>query len=78
MIQMHSDYPANGMTFSEFRRQQARRFYERPKSDHLRRQVAETIAELDRRKEQGIKPERQWFLEYEAKGTPCVAELFGF
>jgi len=44
----------------------------------LQQQVAETFAALDQRKHQGTKPERQWFLEFEAKGTPCVAELFGF
>ncbi len=44
----------------------------------LQQQVAETFAALDQRKDQGTKPERQWFLEFEAKGTPCVAELFGF
>lgn len=44
----------------------------------LQQQVAETLVALDRRKETGAKPERQWFLEFEAKGTPCRAELFGF
>ena len=44
----------------------------------LQQQVAETFAALDQRKDQGTKPERHWFLEFEAKGTPCVAELFGF
>ncbi|OCX95303.1 MAG: hypothetical protein BFD77_08035 [Pseudomonas sp. CO183] len=44
----------------------------------LQQQVNETLAALDARQSQGIKPERQWFLEFEAKGTPCVAELFGF
>jgi hypothetical protein len=48
---------------------------------HLVDQVNETLAAVDRLKEQGVppvKPERKWFLEYQAKGTPCVAELFGF
>lgn len=78
MIQMHTDYPGNGMTVSEFRRQQMRRFYSRPNSDHLRSQVAETIAELDRRKEQGAKPERVWTFESETRLTPCFADVFGF
>lgn len=48
---------------------------------HLVDQVNETLAAVDRLKEQGIppvKPERQWTVVYQAKGTPCVAELFGF
>ncbi|MBK57302.1 MAG: hypothetical protein CML01_00500 [Pseudomonas sp.] len=50
-------------------------------NNHLQQQVDETLAALQARKEQGtppVKPERKWFLEYQAKGTPCVAELFGF
>lgn len=48
---------------------------------HLVNQVNETLAAVDRLKEQGtppVKPERQWTVVYQAKGTPCVAELFGF
>jgi hypothetical protein len=78
MIFQHSDYPGNGMTIAEYRRQQFRRISVRPSSDHLRRMTDETLAELDRRKEQGVKPERQWTLDLETKGTPCFAELFGF
>lgn len=55
-----------------------RRYSPRSQSNFLREQTDKTLAELDRRKEQGIKPERLWFLEFETKGTPCVAELFGF
>lgn len=36
----------------------------------LQQQVAETFAALEQRKAQGIKPERQWSFEFEAKGTP--------
>ncbi|MCY1551140.1 hypothetical protein D9M68_874500 [compost metagenome] len=44
----------------------------------LQQQVAETVRVLDERKEQGAKPERVWFLDFEAKGTPCIAEYMGF
>jgi len=58
----------------EFHRQTRSAFL----NSHLQLYVSETIAELDQRKEQGVKPERQWTLVYESKGTPCVAEYFGF
>lgn len=44
----------------------------------LQQQVTETMATLDSRQSQGVKPERQWFLDRQERGTPCVAELFGF
>jgi len=47
-------------------------------NEHLTTQVNETLVAVEKRREEGAKPVRQWFLEYEAKGTPCVAELFGF
>lgn len=47
-------------------------------ASHLRQQVAETLAELDRRKEQGVKRERVWYLDYEERGTPCIAEMLGY
>jgi len=44
----------------------------------LQQQVNETLAALEARQSEGIKPERQWFLERQERGTPCVADLFGF
>lgn len=44
----------------------------------LQQQVNETLAAVEARQSQGIKPERQWFLERQERGTPCVADLFGF
>lgn len=44
----------------------------------LQQQVNETLATLDSRQSQGVKPERQWFLERQERGTPCVADMFGF
>ena len=44
----------------------------------LQQQVTETLAALDSRQSQGIKPERQWFLDRQERGTPCVADMFGF
>lgn len=44
----------------------------------LQQQVNQTLAALEARQSQGIKPERQWFLEPQERGTPCVADLFGF
>ncbi|WP_417532461.1 MULTISPECIES: hypothetical protein [Pseudomonadales] len=73
-----SGYQGASLSASDRRRLEQYRLYSRPQSNFLREQTEQTLAELDRRKEQGVKPERLWFLEFEAKGTPCVAELFGF
>lgn len=54
--------------------QQARAFV----NPVLQQQVNETLAAVDARQSLGIKPERQWFLDRQERGTPCVAELFGF
>ncbi len=48
---------------------------------HLQQQVDDTLAALQQRKEQGaapVKPERQWTLDYAAKGTPFVGDAFGY
>lgn len=57
-----------------FEQQTRARFLNKPLTD----QVNETLAAIEKRKEEGAKPERQWTVIYQAKGTPCVAELFGF
>lgn len=44
----------------------------------LAQSLADTIKELDVRKEKGIKPERVWFLDRQETGTPCVAEWMGY
>lgn len=44
----------------------------------LQTMVDETFAALDQRKEQGAKPERQWFVERQEQGTACIAELMGY
>lgn len=44
----------------------------------LAEQVDSTLRAVETRKEQGVKPERIWFLEYQETGTPCVAEWMGF
>lgn len=44
----------------------------------LQTMVDETFAALDQRKEQGVKPERQWFVDREERGTSCVAEWMGY
>ncbi|MDP9530875.1 hypothetical protein [Pseudomonas protegens] len=41
-------------------------------------QVAQTIAVLEARKEQGIKPEKQWFHVSDAHGTVSIAEWMGY
>lgn len=73
-----SGYQGSSLSASDRRRLEQQRLYSRSRSNFLREQTEQTLAELDRRKEQGAKPEPLWFLEFEAKGTPCVAELFGF
>lgn len=44
----------------------------------LAAQVAATIAVLEARKEQGAKPEKQWYLVSQEYGTPCIAEWLGY
>jgi hypothetical protein len=44
----------------------------------LQVQVNETLAEIERRKEQGIKPDKQWFQVSQEYGTPSVADWMGF
>lgn len=41
-------------------------------------QVAETLKAVEVRKDQGIKPDKQWFLDFEAHGTTCIAEFMGY
>jgi hypothetical protein len=40
--------------------------------------VADTLKAVETRKEQGIKPERQWFVDRQESGTPSIAEWMGF
>jgi hypothetical protein len=44
----------------------------------LVQQVAETIAALESRKEQGARPMSIWTLDYESQGTVSLAEWMGF
>ena len=44
----------------------------------LQTMVDETLAALDQRKEQGAKPERQWFVDRQEHGTACIAEWMGY
>ena len=44
----------------------------------LAEQVEQTFKAVDARKEQGIKPERIWFVERQEVGTSCIAEWMGF
>lgn len=44
----------------------------------LQQQVNETLVAVAQLKEQGVKPERQWFVVINERGTPCVADAFGF
>lgn len=55
--------------------QQAARAFVNP---ILQQQVNETLAAVEARQSQGIKPERQWFVLSDERGTPCVADVFGF
>lgn len=41
-------------------------------------QVAETLRQVEVRKEQGVKPEQIWFFDYEERGTVSVAEWMGY
>jgi hypothetical protein len=44
----------------------------------LRSQVEQTIRELDERKEQGAKPDKQYFHVSTSTGTVSVAEWMGY
>lgn len=44
----------------------------------LAEQVAQAIEVLDARKEQGAKPEKQWFLVSDTHGTISIAEWMGY
>lgn len=44
----------------------------------LAQQVEQTLKAVEVRKEQGVKPERIWFVERQETGTTCVAEWMGF
>ncbi|KPW50539.1 hypothetical protein ALO95_200088 [Pseudomonas syringae pv. antirrhini] len=44
----------------------------------LAQQVTETLAVIEVRKEQGVKPEKIWFLERQEKGTYSMAEWMGY
>lgn len=41
-------------------------------------QVAQTIAALEVRKEQGVKPEKLWFHVSDTRGTVSIAEWMGY
>lgn len=41
-------------------------------------QVAQTIAALEVRKEQGAKPEKLWFTVSDTRGTASIAEWMGY
>lgn len=41
-------------------------------------QVAQTIAVLEVRKEQGIQPEKQWVTVSDTRGTVSIAEWMGY
>lgn len=43
----------------------------------LQQMLADSLAEQERRKALGIKPERIWFVERNEKGTPWLGDVFG-
>lgn len=44
----------------------------------ISQQVAETLQRLEVLKEQGVRPQRIWFLERQESGTTSVAEWMGY
>jgi len=44
----------------------------------LAHHVGQTLDALNKRKEQGVKPEKIWFLVCDESGTPFVGDAFGF
>lgn len=47
-------------------------------SSVLNEQVQQAIEVLEARKEQGAKPEKQWFTVSDTRGTVSIAEWMGF
>lgn len=66
------------LTASDRRRIDQQRAVQASMQSVLRDQVDQTLAEVQRRKEQGIKPEKVWFKDSESFGTPSIAEWMGF
>ena len=66
------------LTSSDRRRIDQHRAVQASMHSVLRDQVDQILAEVQRRKEQGIKPEKVWFKESESFGTPSIAEWMGF
>ncbi|MDB6141327.1 MAG: hypothetical protein JWP80_371 [Pseudomonas sp.] len=44
----------------------------------LTESVNQALKAVEERKEQGVKPERIWFLDHQVKGTPSFAEWMGY
>ncbi|MED7670972.1 hypothetical protein GXB78_27595 [Pseudomonas moraviensis subsp. stanleyae] len=44
----------------------------------LQASVEETLKKVEQRKEQGVKPEKLWTLDYQSEGTVSVAEWMGY
>lgn len=44
----------------------------------LAHQVEQTLKDVESRKEQGIKPERIWFVERQEIGTTSIVEWMGY
>jgi len=40
--------------------------------------VEETLKKVDQLKEQGVKPEKMWSIDYQSHGTVSVAEWMGY
>lgn len=66
------------LTASDRRRIDQQRAVQASMQSILRDQINQTLAEVQRRKEQGIKPETVWFKDSESFGTPSIAEWMGF
>ncbi|WP_235664156.1 hypothetical protein [Pseudomonas savastanoi] len=68
------------LTASDRRRIDQQRAVQASMQSVLRDQVDQTLAEVQRRKEHGIKPEKVWFHDRESswQGTISVAEWMGY
>lgn len=44
----------------------------------LQNQLQDAIDRLEERKEQGVKPEKIWFVELNESGTPFLGQPFGY
>lgn len=73
-----ANFQGTSLTASQRQRLELQRRMRSSGVSPLQQQVDATVQALVVRKEQGAPAEKVWFLVREEKGTPCLAEMFGY